>query len=71
MLKGTVKWFDNKRGMGFINPPPGLAGDILLHHSEVEREFNGEFVRLHEGDELMFMAVMTAKGLKAVKVRRV
>lgn len=71
MLTGTVKWFDNERGMGFINPVPGVEGDILLHHSEVERDFTGEFVRFDEGDKVQFMMVATSKGLKAVKVRRV
>jgi cold shock protein len=68
----TIKWFDNKKGMGFLNPVADSGnGDILVHQAEIERDFPGEFVRLHEGDTLRFQIVRTDKGYKAVRVRRV
>lgn len=69
----TIKWFDNRKGMGFLNPVPDFDsnGDILVHQVEIERDFPGEYVRLHQGDTLRFQIARTDKGYKAVKVRRV
>jgi CspA family cold shock protein len=35
MVKGTVKWFNNQKGYGFISPESG--DDVFAHHSEIQR----------------------------------
>ena len=64
--EGTVKWFDNKKGFGFIEPD-GSAEDVFVHYSAVEME---GFKTLEEGDRVSFQVTQGEKGLRAVNVRR-
>jgi CspA family cold shock protein len=50
MAIGTVKWFDPRRGYGFIQPEDGLQ-DVFVHISAVERSGIGN---LHEGQRVSF-----------------
>jgi len=63
---GTVKWFDSKKGYGFIARQSG--GDIFVHHSEIEAD---GFRDLAEGEQVEFEVVQGNKGPAASKVRKV
>ena len=63
---GTVKWFDDKRGYGFIEKEDG--GDIFVHHSAIK---GSGFKTLSEGDRVSFEVEQGAKGPKAVNVTKV
>jgi len=65
--EGTVKWFDNKKGFGFIEPD-GSEEDVFVHYSSVQME---GFKTLEEGDRVNFEVTQGEKGLRAVNVRRV
>lgn len=66
-----IKWFSNVKGYGFLEPVDGIAGDIIVHHSEVQRRSADERILLYEGDRLSFAVEMHAKGPRAVAVTRV
>lgn len=66
MARGTVKWFDNRRGFGFIAQDTGL--DIFVHHSNINEK---GFKKLHEGDIVSYNLISTDKGPKAEGVERV
>jgi cold shock protein len=53
MNKGTVKWFDNKKGFGFIQPEVG-GKDVFVHISAVER---AGLSTLNEGQQVSFEVV--------------
>jgi CspA family cold shock protein len=63
MVKGTVKWFNESKGFGFITKEDG--GDVFVHYSEIQG--NG-FKSLAEGQEVSFEVVDGPKGPKAAKV---
>jgi CspA family cold shock protein len=63
MVKGTVKWFNESKGFGFITKEDG--GDVFVHYSEIQG--NG-FKSLAEGQEVSFEVVEGPKGPKAAKV---
>ncbi|MHC4472265.1 MAG: cold-shock protein [Planctomycetota bacterium] len=65
MPLGTVKWFDDSKGYGFIQEEGG--GDVFVHHSEIMME---GFRTLVEGDRVEFETAQGPKGPKAVKVRK-
>ena len=65
MASGKVKWFDNKKGFGFIAQDTGQ--DVFVHFSSIEG--NG-FKTLLEGEEVVFDVVTSDKGLKAQHVHR-
>lgn len=69
-LWSTVKWFDNRSGFGFLNPVVEGGDDIAIHHTEVAREFEEQYVRLDEGDEVSFVLQRHVKGPRAVQARR-
>lgn len=51
VVSGEVKWFDDKKGYGFITSP-GLKGDVFVHFSDIITE--AEHKTLHEGDRVEF-----------------
>ncbi len=64
MLDGHVKWFDTKKGYGFIIGPEGR--DVFVHYTSIEGE---GFRSLREGDHVEYDLVQTPKGLAASLVR--
>jgi CspA family cold shock protein len=64
--KGTVKWFNESKGFGFIAKEDG--GDVFVHFSEIEGE---GFKTLVEGDAVEFEVTDSPKGPKAAHVRKV
>lgn len=64
MINGTVKWFKDEKGYGFITPDDG-GSDVFVHFSCVE---GGGFKSLQDGQKVRFEAESTAKGMKATKV---
>lgn len=63
MPEGTVKWFDAKKGFGFIEQEEGE--DVLVHHHEIQSEGH---MTLSEGDKVMLDIVVGYKGPIAVNV---
>jgi len=63
---GVVKWFNDKKGYGFISRQSG--GDIFVHHSSIVAE---GFRSLKEGNEVEFEVKEDAKGKSAVEVKKV
>jgi cold shock protein len=61
---GTVKWFNDAKGFGFITPEGG-AKDCFVHHSAIQ---GGGFKSLAEGDRVEFDVVQGQKGPAAEKV---
>jgi CspA family cold shock protein len=66
MASGKVKWFDNKKGFGFIADNSGQ--DVFVHHTSIT---GAGFKTLNEGDEVSFDVIPSDKGLKAQNVQRV
>ncbi|OMH39914.1 MULTISPECIES: cold-shock protein [Desulfurobacterium] len=64
-LTGTVKWFDSKKGYGFITADNGQ--DVFVHYTGIAGE---GFKTLEEGERVTFNITETDKGLKAVDVER-
>ena len=63
MAKGQVKWFDQKKGYGFIAREDG--DDLFVHYSAINRD---GFRTLDEGDEVEFEISEGKKGLQATNV---
>jgi cold shock protein len=66
MAQGTIKWFDNKKGFGFIAQDQG-GPDVFVHFSCIDGD---GFKTLAEGDRVEFEIVNSDKGLKAASVTR-
>ncbi len=66
LSKGTVKWFNEKKGFGFITDP-SVPGDIFVHFSAIETE---GFKTLTEGEQVAYELSTDDKGAKARKVQR-
>jgi cold shock protein len=64
MAQGIVKWFDNKKGYGFIAQDAG-GQDVFVHFSTIQGD---GFKTLKEGDRVEFEALPSDKGLKASTV---
>ena len=65
MQKGTVKWFNESKGYGFITKEDGE--DVFVHYSEIQ---SNNFKTLAEGQEVSFEVADGPKGPKAVNVTR-
>ena len=63
MVEGTVKWFNDAKGFGFLTREGGP--DVFVHHSEIQAE---GFKTLTEGDKVTFEVVDSPKGPRAAKV---
>ena len=63
---GTVKWFNDSKGFGFITPEDG-SKDCFVHHSAIQMQ---GFKTLAEGDRVEFDVVQGAKGPAAENVVR-
>lgn len=66
MPKGTVKWFNDQKGYGFIKQD-GLTEDVFVHHTAIKME---GFRTLAPGDAVEFELKKDEKGFKAVNVMR-
>jgi CspA family cold shock protein len=67
MAKGTVKWFNDAKGFGFITPADG-GKDLFAHHSEIQMS---GFKSLKEGQQVEFEPIQGQKGPAASKIRPV
>ena len=65
MMEGTVKWFNDTKGYGFITPSDG-SSDLFVHYSDIEGSGRRS---LQEGDKVEFETGQGDKGPKAMDVR--
>jgi CspA family cold shock protein len=66
MIEGTVKWFNESKGFGFLSREGGP--DVFVHHTEIKAD---GFRTLNEGDRVKFEVVDSPKGPRAANVTRV
>lgn len=66
MTKGTVKWFSNQKGYGFITPEEG--NDVFVHHTEIQGD---GYKTLEEGQAVEFEITDGPKGDQAKGVVRI
>ena len=67
MATGTVKWFNDAKGYGFITPDGG-GKDVFVHHTSIEMQ---GFRTLAEGDKVEYELTKGPKGPQAERVRKV
>jgi cold shock protein len=67
MARGTVKWFNDSKGYGFITPDDG-GKDLFVHHSAIQGD---GFKSLKEGQAVEYDSERGQKGPQAVNVRPV
>ena len=65
MAEGTVKWFNDSKGFGFISRSEG--DDVFVHHTAIQGE---GFKSLEEGQSVTFDVVEGPKGLQATNVTK-
>lgn len=67
MEKGTVKWFDNSKGYGFISRENG-GKDVFVHHTSIQ---GTGYKSLEEGQKVEFEVTQGQKGDQAVNVAKI
>ena len=65
MSTGTVKWFNNRKGYGFVVPDEQVGEDVFIHYSSIEME---GFKTLSEGQKINFELSDGPKGLHATNI---
>ena len=63
MIEGSVKWFNESKGFGFLSREDGP--DVFVHHTEIRTE---GYRTLNEGDKVQFEVVDSPKGPRAANV---
>ncbi len=66
VAEGTVKWFNDSKGFGFISQSEG--DDVFVHHTSIQGE---GFKSLEEGESVTYDVTEGPKGLQATNVRKV
>jgi CspA family cold shock protein len=66
MKEGTVKWFNNKKGWGFIQKEDG--GDVFVHYSAIKGD---GYKSLAEGDHVRFEVEQADRGPAAINVEKI
>jgi CspA family cold shock protein len=66
-VKGTVKWFNDQKGFGFVTPENG-GKDVFVHHSAI---MSSGFRSLVEGDKIEFTIEQGPKGPAAANVQKI
>lgn len=66
-MQGTVKWFNDSKGFGFITPEDG-SKDVFVHHTAIA---SSGFRSLAEGDRVEFETEQGPKGPQAKNVKKV
>lgn len=65
-MKGTVKWFNEEKGFGFITGEDGK--DVFAHFSEIQKD---GFKKLTEGESVTFEVTTGPKGLVATNIKSI
>lgn len=68
MPRGIIKWFNNKKGFGFITDPSGEVPDIFVHYTAIRGD---GFKTLEEGDPVEFDLADGERGPKALNVVKI
>ena len=68
MARGTVKYFNDHKGYGFIVPEDQEGSEVYVHFSAIE---SGGFRTLHEGERVEFEMVSSTRGSEATRVLKV
>ncbi len=66
-MEGTVKWFNDSKGFGFITPSDG-GKDVFVHQSDIEAEGRRT---LNDGDRVQYELADSPKGPKAANVKTI
>jgi CspA family cold shock protein len=66
MVEGTVKWFNESKGFGFLSQEGGP--DVFVHHTEIKSD---GFRTLNEGDRVKFEVADSPKGPRAASVEKI
>lgn len=66
MTEGIVLWFDDERGIGFVETADGK--EVFVHHSSINME---GFRTLSQGDHISFVIEATNRGLEAKNVKKI